>query len=189
MIKMIIESPHTGKKPKIHESAFIAPNTVIIGDVEIGEGANIWFGAIIRGDWGGIKIGKYTSIQENVTIHIELAKDAIIGDNCIVGHHAMIHGPCEIGNGCLIGIGANVLANSKLGDGCLLAGGAVLTNKEIPPRKLVVGIPANVKKDLSDKGPLVAHANSMGYYENGQKFKKFFEEHDKDVNGIPIYRS
>ena len=68
---IIMPSPHSGKEPSIHESAFIAPNATIIGDVTIGEGANIWFGAVLRGDWGTIKIGKNTSIQEQVTIHIE----------------------------------------------------------------------------------------------------------------------
>ena len=89
-------SPRTGKKPNIHESAFIAPTATIIGDVTIGEGTNVWFGAIIRGDWGTIKIGKNTSIQENVTIHIKMGTTAIIGNDCIIGHHAMIHGPAEI---------------------------------------------------------------------------------------------
>lgn len=176
---MIIESPHSGKKPIIHESVFIAPTAVIIGDVEIGEGSNIWFGVVLRGDWGRIRIGKYTSIQENVTVHTEVDKEAIIGDNCIIGHHAMIHGPCIIENGCLIGIGSNVLNNSKLGEGCLLAGGAVLTNKEIPPRKLVVGIPAEIKKDLKSTGKALGVINSMGYYRNGQEFKKLFEKLSK----------
>ncbi|MFX1343558.1 MAG: gamma carbonic anhydrase family protein [Promethearchaeota archaeon] len=85
---IIIPSPETGKKPQIHESAFIAPTAVIIGDVTIGEGSNVWFGATIRGDWGTIKIGKNTSIQENVTIHIEAGSSVTIGDDCIIGHHA-----------------------------------------------------------------------------------------------------
>lgn len=185
---MIIESPNSGIKPKIHESVFVAPNAVIIGDVEIGEGSNIWFGAVLRGDWGTIKIGKHTSIQENVTIHIEVDDTAIIGDNCIIGHHAMIHGACEIGNGCLIGIGANVLRGAKLGNGCLLGGGAVLTNKEVPPGKLVVGIPASIKKDLPNSDTLIAEPYADGYYKNGQMFKKYFEEHDEDLNGVPICR-
>jgi carbonic anhydrase/acetyltransferase-like protein (isoleucine patch superfamily) len=177
---MIIESPHNGKIPKIHESVFIAPNATIIGDVEIGEGSNIWFGAVLRGDWGRIRIGKYTSIQENVTIHMELNKEVNIGDNCIIGHHAMVHGPCIVENGSLIGIGANLLQNSKLGEGCLLGSGAVLTNKEIPPRKLVVGIPAEIKKDLRTSGKPIGEINSIAYYKNGQKFKKLFEKLNKN---------
>ncbi|MCK4383786.1 MAG: gamma carbonic anhydrase family protein [Candidatus Lokiarchaeota archaeon] len=112
---LIMPSPITGKVPQIHESAFIAPTAVIIGDVTIGEGSNIWFGAVLRGDWGSIIVGRNTSIQENVTIHNQVASIVDIGDDCIIGHHAMIHGPCTIGNGCLVGIGANVLHRIKNG--------------------------------------------------------------------------
>ena len=87
---LIIPSPETGKKPQIHDSVYIAPTAVIIGDVTIGEDSNVWFGATIRGDWGTIKIGKNTSIQENVTIHIEAGSSVTIGDDCIIGHHAMM---------------------------------------------------------------------------------------------------
>ena len=87
-IMPIIPSPETGKEPEIHNSAYIAPTAVIIGDVTIGEGSNVWFGAVLRGDWGTIKIGNNTSIQENVTIHIEAGSSVIIGNDCIIGHHA-----------------------------------------------------------------------------------------------------
>ena len=143
---MIIPSPRTGKEPKIHESAFVAPNATVIGDVQLDQGVNVWFGAILRADWGTIKIGKNTSVQENVTIHIEVGKSAIIGADCIIGHHAMLHGPCEVEDGCIVGIGSNLLHESKLGKGSVLAAGAVLLGKEIPPRSLAVGIPASIKK-------------------------------------------
>jgi carbonic anhydrase/acetyltransferase-like protein (isoleucine patch superfamily) len=173
---IIMPSPRTGKEPKIHETAFIAPNATIIGDVEIGEGANIWFGAILRGDWGTIKIGKNTSIQENVTIHIELGKSVVIGDDCIIGHHAMIHGPSEIGNGCLVGIGSNVLHNTKMNDGSMVGAGAVLLNKELPERTLAVGIPAKIKKELDKSGRLVGAKTSGTYVKNGEAFKEFFKK-------------
>ncbi|MHA1803958.1 MAG: gamma carbonic anhydrase family protein [Promethearchaeota archaeon] len=173
---IIIPSPWTGIEPKIHESVFIAPNAVIIGDVTIGERSNIWFGAVLRGDWGTIKIGKRTSIQEQVTIHVEAQSNVSIGDDCIIGHHAMIHGPCEISNGCLIGIGSNVLHNSKIGEGSLVGAGAVVVNKEIPKRSMVVGVPAEIKKQLPDKGPLVGVKTSEGYAKNGELFKEYFSK-------------
>ncbi len=176
---IIIPSPRTGKEPQIHESAYIAPTAVIIGDVTIGEGSNIWFGAVLRGDWGAIAIGKNSSIQENVTIHIEMGKSVTIGDNCIIGHHSMIHGPTEISNGCLIGVGAKVLHNSKLGEGCIVGAGAVLLNKEIPPRSLVVGIPADIKKKLRETGKLAGERTSKEYAKNGKTFKDFFEKNPK----------
>lgn len=175
---IIMPSPRTGKEPKIHESAFIAPNAVIIGDVEIGEGVNVWFGVIMRGDWGSIKIGKNTSVQEHVTIHIEAGRrlGVEIGSDCIIGHHAMIHGPAIIEDGCLVGIGALAIQNCKLGRGSLLGAGAVLVNKDIPPRSLAVGIPAEVKKTFPDEGPLIGQRTTGEYVENGKIFKDFFEK-------------
>ncbi len=172
-------SPRTGKVPQIHEKVYVAPTAVIIGDVTIGEGSNIWFGAVLRGDWGSIKIGKNTSVQENVTIHIEMGKSVTIGDDCIIGHHAMVHGPCEIGNGCLIGIGSNVLHNSKVGDASVVAAGAVLINKEVPPRTLVAGVPAEVKKQYPETSKPEGAKSSGEYAKNGIVFKEFFEKNPK----------
>lgn len=172
---IIMPSPRTGKEPQIHENAYIAPSATIIGDITIEEGVNVWFGAVIRGDWGTIKIGKNTSVQENVTIHIEMGSTVEIGEDCIIGHHAMIHGPCVIERGCLVGIGANVLHRSKLGEGSVLAAGAVLLNKEIPPRSLAVGIPASVKKEGIYKGKLEGAKTSGEYAKNGIAFKEFFK--------------
>jgi carbonic anhydrase/acetyltransferase-like protein (isoleucine patch superfamily) len=173
---IIIPSPVTGKEPQIHDSVFIAPTAVIIGDVSLGEGSNIWFGAVLRGDWGTIKIGKNTSIQENVTIHIEKGESVIIGDDCIIGHHAMIHGPTIINNGCLVGIGANILHNTKLGVGVMIGAGAVVVNKEIPPRTLAVGVPAKIKRKLETNGKLIGEKTSDEYFENGATFKNFFKK-------------
>ena len=173
---IIMPSPSTGKRPQIHQSAFIAPSATIIGDVSIEEGVNVWFGVVIRADWGSIKIGKNTSVQENVTIHIEKDASVAIGNDCIIGHHAMIHGPCIVEDGCLVGIGSNVLQNSKLGEGSLLGAGATLVNKEIPPRSLAVGTPANVKKQLPAEGELIGTKTTGSYVENGKIFKEFFEK-------------
>ncbi len=178
---IIMASPKTGKEPYIHETAFIAPTAVIIGDVTIGEDSNVWFGTVLRGDWGTIKIGKNTSIQENVTIHLEQGSSVFIGDDVIIGHHAMIHGPTEIGNGCVIGIGANVLHNSKLGEGVQVGAGAVLLNKEFPSRCLVVGIPADIKKQLPETGKLAGERTSKDYVKNGKDFKAFFEKNPEVI--------
>jgi carbonic anhydrase/acetyltransferase-like protein (isoleucine patch superfamily) len=179
---LIIPSPRTSKVPHIHESAFIAPTAVIIGDVTIGEGSNIWFGAVLRGDWGTIIIGNNTSIQENVSIHTTIGSTVSIGNDCIIGHHAMVHGPCTIGNGCLVGIGANVIHKSKMGDGAVLGAGGVLLGKEIPPRTLAVGVPAVVKKQLPQKGKLEGAKATGIYAENGKLFKEFFEKNSEYLN-------
>ncbi|MFW9946715.1 MAG: gamma carbonic anhydrase family protein [Candidatus Odinarchaeota archaeon] len=171
---IIMPSPRTGTEPQIHESVFIAPTAVIIGDVYIDEGTNIWFGAVLRGDWGTIKIGKNTSIQENVTIHNQIGSTVEIGDDCIIGHHAMIHGPCTIENGCVIGIGSNVLHRSIVREGAQIGAGAVVVNKEIPQRMLAVGVPAQVKKELPQTGKLVGARTSADYAKNGEAFREFF---------------
>jgi len=173
---IIMPSPRTGKEPNIHEKAFVAPNATIIGDVTIEEGVNVWFGAVIRADWGTIKIGKNTSVQEHVAIHIEVGSECIIGSDCIIGHHAMIHGPCEIEEGCLIGIGARVINKSKIGKGSLIGAGAVVSNTEIPPLSLAVGVPAKVKKTFPDKGKLIGMKTTGEYAKNGEAFKEFFEK-------------
>ena len=175
-MSIIIPSPRTGKIPKIEDNVFIAPNAVIIGDVILHEGVNIWFGAVLRGDWGIIEVGKNTSIQENVVIHSEKGEKVSIGSDCIIGHRATIHGPCIIGNGCLVGISSNVLHNSKMGDGSMLGAGAVLVNEEIPQRSLAVGIPAKVKKNLPEEGIFIGEKTSKDYVKNGLIFKKYLKE-------------
>ncbi|MHA2288742.1 MAG: gamma carbonic anhydrase family protein [Promethearchaeota archaeon] len=179
---IIMSSPRTGKIPQIHESAFIAPTAVIIGDVTIGERSNIWFGAVLRGDWGTINIGKNTSVQENVSIHNMVGSTVDIGDDCIIGHHAMIHGPCTIEKGCLVGIGANALHRSKMGEGAILGAGAVLLGNEIPPRTLAAGVPATIKKQLPQKGKMEGAKTSGEYAKNGQMFKEFFEKNPNYSN-------
>jgi carbonic anhydrase/acetyltransferase-like protein (isoleucine patch superfamily) len=173
---IIMPCPRTGKKPQIHETVYIAPTAVIIGDVTIGEWSNIWFGAVLRGDSGPIKIGKNTSIQENVSIHMEMNTSVTIGSDCIIGHHAMIHGPTEIGNGCLIGIGSNVLHNTKLNDGSMIAAGAVITNKEVPFRQLWAGVPAKFLKNLPEEEVFIGEKTSGNYVKRGKRFKEFFEK-------------
>ena len=173
---LIMPSPRTGKVPQIHESVYIAPTAVIIGDVTIGEGSNIWFGAVLRGDWGTIIVGRNTSIQENVSIHNRVGTTVTIGDDCIIGHHAMIHGPCTIENGCLVGIGANVLHESIMREGAVIGAGGVLIGKEIPSRTLAVGVPATIKKQLPQKGKMQGARTSGEYAKNGKMFKEFFEK-------------
>lgn len=176
---IIIPSPRNGKKPKIHPTVFVAPTAVIIGDVIVEENANIWFGAVIRGDWGQIKIGKRTSIQENVTIHVEQDEILTIGDDCIIGHHAMVHGPSDIKKGCLIGIGSNILPNSKLGEGCLIGAGAVLVNKKLKPRSIALGIPAEVVKELPEEKMLIGEKTSFTYAKNGEYFRNYFQKNSE----------
>ena len=143
---MFIE--YGGKTPKVHSSAFVAPTAVLIGDVEIGEESSIWFGTVIRGDNGPIRIGKRTSVQDNAVIHVSENSRTIVGDDVTIGHAAVME-DCVIENGALIGTNAVVLNGATVGSRALIAAGSVVAaNASIPPETLAAGAPAQVKKKL-----------------------------------------
>ena len=136
--------------PIIGDNVFIAPTAVIIGDVTIGDGASVWFNAVLRGDMAPIRIGANSNIQDNCTVHTDFGKPAIVGSNVTVGHNAVIHG-CTIDDGCLVGMGAIVLNDAHVQRMSVVAAGAVVKEgSRIGPRQLVAGAPATLKKDLTD---------------------------------------
>ncbi len=140
-----------GKRPSIGKGSYIHPEATIIGDVQMGEGCYVGAGARIRGDWGSIKIGSYSNIQENCVIHVHPGAAAVMGDRSHVGHGAILHTP-NLGEHVLIGMGAIVMDWVSIGDGSCVAAGALVTEKtHIPPCKLAVGMPAKVVNDISDK--------------------------------------
>lgn len=144
---MIIE--YNRIAPTIGKNVFIAPTAVIIGDVNIGDGASIWFNAVLRGDMASITIGANSNIQDNCTVHTDFGKPAIIGDHVTVGHNAVVHG-CTIDTGSLIGIGAIVLNDAHVLEQTVVAAGAVVREgARFGPRQLVAGMPATVKKELA----------------------------------------
>lgn len=138
------------KHPIIHESAFIADDTIIIGDVEIGENASVWFGSIVRGDVNYIRIGDRTNIQDGTIIHVSSKTHSTILENDItVGHRVTLHG-CYVETGCMIGIGAILLDGVRVGKNSLVAAGSLLTpGTVVPPGSMVMGSPARVKRELT----------------------------------------
>lgn len=140
------------KNPVIHETAYIAENTVIIGDVKIGAQSSVWFGSIIRGDVNFIRIGARTNIQDACVIHVSnKTHPTILEDEITLGHRVTLHG-CYVESGCLIGIGAIVMDGARIGKNSLVAAGSLVTpGTQIPPRSLVMGSPAKVKRELSDE--------------------------------------
>jgi carbonic anhydrase/acetyltransferase-like protein (isoleucine patch superfamily) len=138
-----------GKQPRIGSRTFLAENCVVIGDVELGDDVSIWYGAVLRGDIHYIKIGARTNIQDNSVLHVEHGTGpTIIGDEVTVGHMAVVHG-CTVGRGALIGIGAKVLSHANIGEYSLVAAGSVVQEgTEVPPRTLIAGVPARVKREL-----------------------------------------
>jgi carbonic anhydrase/acetyltransferase-like protein (isoleucine patch superfamily) len=136
------------KRPKVHPDAYIAPTAVLIGDVEIGAGASVWFGAVLRGDEATIYVGEGANIQDNAVIHCAKDLPTIIERDASVGHSAQLEG-CVVEEGALVGMGATMLQRSRLGAGSLLAAGSVLAEGQaVPPNHLAAGAPAKVKKPL-----------------------------------------
>lgn len=144
--------PFQNTHPKIHASAFVAENAVVVGDVEIGEAASIWYNCVLRGDVNFIRIGARSNIQDGTIIHV--SRDdfpTIVEREVTVGHRATLHG-CYVESGSLVGIGATVLDGARVGAGSLVAAGSLVTpGTQIPPRSFAVGAPARVRRALSDE--------------------------------------
>jgi carbonic anhydrase/acetyltransferase-like protein (isoleucine patch superfamily) len=140
-----------GVRPRIGANVYIAPTAVVIGDVEIMDGASVWYGAVIRGDSASIRIGRDSNIQDNCTIHVDEGQPAHIGASVVVGHNAVVHG-CTIEDNCLIGINAVVLNGARICSGAIVAAGALVLEKQvIGPLELAAGIPAKVRRSLPAK--------------------------------------
>lgn len=153
------------QKTNIHPDTFIAETADIIGDVTIGEGSSIWYGTVARGDMNYIKIGKFTNIQDNSTIHVDTPLPTEIGDYTTVGHNAIIHG-CIVGNNCLIGMGAIILNGAVIGDNCIIAAGSLITQgAKIPPNSLVMGSPGKVRRELKEEELEKIRKNALIYEE------------------------
>jgi carbonic anhydrase/acetyltransferase-like protein (isoleucine patch superfamily) len=144
--------------PDLSQAAFVAPNATIIGYVEIGQGASIWYGAIVRGDLEAIVIGAHSNVQDGAILHGDPGKVTVLDEYVTLGHRAVVHS-AHIERGCLIGIGATVLDGVRVGQGSIVGAGAVVT-KDVPPRSLVMGIPAKVIRELSksEAQDLITHA-------------------------------
>jgi carbonic anhydrase/acetyltransferase-like protein (isoleucine patch superfamily) len=161
-----------GIAPRIDPTAWIAPEAVLVGKVVIEAGANIWFGAIIRGDNEEIRVGAGSNVQENSVLHTDMGYPLVIGANCTIGHKAMLHG-CTIGEGSLIGMGATILNGAKIGKGCLIGACALVTEgKEIPDGSLVMGAPGKVVRVLDAEARDRLLLSAAGYRANARRFAK-----------------
>ncbi len=147
---MALIIPFNGKRPTIAPDAFLAPTAVLIGDVTVHAQASIWFGAVLRGDdpENGIVVGAGSSVQDNCMIHVGVWAPTIIGEHVTIGHGAKFES-CSIGDRSVIGMNAVILQNAEIGEECLIAANAVVMERQvIPPRSLVAGVPAKIKKTL-----------------------------------------
>ena len=152
-----------GDMPKIGERAFLAETATIIGTVEMGNDCSVWYGAVLRGDVGAIRIGDRVNIQDNAVLHATYQKsECIIGNDVSIGHCANVHG-AVIGNDVIIGMGAIVMDHTVVPDGTIIAAGAVVPANQVLEPGIYAGIPARKIKDASEAIQAKAHANAQNY--------------------------
>ena len=161
-----------GKAPQLADGAWVADSAQVMGQVELGENASVWYGTVVRGDVEKIRIGRNSNVQDLSVLHADFGEPLTIGDNVTIGHQVMLHG-CTIGDGTLVGIQAVVLNGAKIGRNCVIGAGAVVTEgKEFPDNSLIVGAPAKVIRTLDAEAvakfaPLASH-----YVENAVRHGK-----------------
>lgn len=159
------------QSPRIATSAWIADSAQVMGNVEIGEDASVWFSVVIRGDTETIRIGRGSNIQDGSVLHADYGKPLTVGDGVTVGHKVTLHG-CTIGEGSLIGIGAVVLNGAKIGKGCIVGAGALVTEgKEFADGTMILGSPAKAVKQLTPEQQALLRLSAQHYIENARRFK------------------
>jgi len=157
--------PFDGIVPRLAASAWVAPNATLIGRVTLGDRASVFYGSVLRADVDAIVIGAGSNIQDNVSIHCDSGVPTTVGSGVSVGHSAVLHG-CTVEDDCLIGMGATVLNGAVIGHGSLVAAGAVvLEGTVVPPGSLVAGVPAKVRRELSEEERERIRANARHYLE------------------------
>ena len=136
--------------PEVVPSAFVAPGAFVVGEVTLGEESSVWYGAVLRGDTEPITVGDRTNVQDGCVLHADPGYPATIGDGCVIGHNAVVHG-CEVGDGCLVGMGATIMNGAKIGEGSIVAAGALVPEgNAFPPRSLIVGAPAKLVREVTE---------------------------------------
>ena len=157
--------------PAIHETAWVADNAQVLGNVQLAQDSSVWFGVVIRGDMDAISVGRGTNIQDNSVLHADHGMPLTIGDNVSIGHQVMLHG-CTIGDGSLIGIQAVILNGARIGKNCLVGAGSLVTEgKEFPDNSMIFGSPAKAVRQLSAEQIEGLKMISDHYVENARRYK------------------
>lgn len=160
-----------GKRPHVHPDAFVAPTAVLIGEVEIGPNASVWFGAVLRADQARVVVGAGSNIQDNAVLHCAAELPTLVGENVTIGHNACLEG-CVVEDGAVVGMGSIMLQRSRLGSGAMLAAGAVLPEgREVPGGHVAAGMPADIKKPLSGSSARWVTRTAEHYQENARRFR------------------
>ena len=160
-----------GIAPDIHADTWVAPGAHVIGRVVLEAGASVWFGVTLRGDNEEIRIGAGSNVQENCVFHTDMGYPLSVGENCTIGHKAMLHG-CTIGDGSLVGMGATILNGAVIGKGCLIGAGALIPEgKVIPDGSLVMGMPGKVVRELDAAAQDKLLASAAHYRDRMRRFR------------------
>ncbi len=140
-----------GERPDISRAGFIAWNAEVSGRVSLGEGASVWYGAVLRGDIAAISVGAGSNVQDGAVLHVDDRTPCVVGEYVTIGHRAVVHA-CEVGDRCLIGMGAVILNGAVIGQDCIVGASALVTQgKSFPPRSMILGSPAKVVRTLTDE--------------------------------------
>ncbi len=156
--------PYQGILPKIPASCYVDPSAQILGDVVLGDRASVWMNAVLRGDVNSIRVGNCSNVQDCAVLHGQRnLYPVIVGDWVTIGHNATVHG-CVVEDMCVIGMGATVLNNARIGEGCIIAAGSVVPEHTVvPPRTLWAGVPAKLRRDLTDKDRALIQEYAKNY--------------------------
>ncbi|MDB4107488.1 gamma carbonic anhydrase family protein [Bacteroidia bacterium] len=164
------------KPIKTGSEVFIAPTAAVIGNVTLGDEVSVWYSAVIRGDSDKIVIGNRTNIQDNAVIHCDPNEPTIIGEDCIIGHCAIVHG-ATLANNVLVGMNATILNNANIGENSIIGANALVTSGTvIPPRSLILGSPAKVVRELTDEQVLSIQKNADVYVAKAKEYIDLYKK-------------
>ncbi len=168
---MAIIRPFGGKAPRLHDSVFAVESALVVGDVEVGEQASLWFGVVVRGDVNFIRIGARTNVQDHAVLHVtSRTHPTVVGDDVTIGHRVTLHG-CTVKDRCLIGIGAVVMDGAVVGEDAMVGAGALVPpNMIVPKGTLALGSPARVKRDLTDDEIAFFRTSAQNYVRCAQQY-------------------
>lgn len=164
------------KTPQIHPTTFVAPNATILGDVTIGAECGIFFGAVLRAESAPVTVGERTNIQDNCILHIDATFPLTVGSDCTIGHGAILHG-CTIGDNTLVGMGAIVLNGAVIGRDCIIGAGALVPQGAvIPDGSMVIGMPAKVRRELTEEEKAANTDSARRYKEEAAHYIAYFAQ-------------
>lgn len=164
-----------GLRPKISKGVFVAPNATVIGDVELDEFSSVWFGAVLRGDADAIRIGARSNIQDNAVLHADPGSPCLIGDDCVVGHSAIVHG-ARLDHHVLVGMHSTILNGAVIGEYSIIGANALVpAGMVVPPYSLVMGLPARVMKTLDSSVETRIEDNVQEYVKRAAAYIAFYQ--------------